>query len=102
MVGEWSRLMGTGKAHLTDHSLTSVQGEAGTSSLVCICSWWPILGLGGPEIGAGSLLAMPNNCGLTYAFSQSLGVGSIHVAILPSCHNMTPNHYNCRNMNIVG
>ena len=31
-----------------------------------------------------------------------LWVGSIPGAILPSCHNMKPNRYNCINMNIVG
>ena len=33
---------------------------------------------------------------------EVLWVGSIPVAILPPCHNMKLNHYNCINMNIVG
>ena len=32
---------------------------------------------------------------------EVLRVGSIPVEILPSCHNMKPNHYNCVNMNMV-
>ena len=32
----------------------------------------------------------------------SIVVGSISVAILPSCQDMIPLHYNCINMNIVG
>ena len=33
---------------------------------------------------------------------EVLWIGSTLVAILPSCHNMKANHYNCINMNIVG
>ena len=33
---------------------------------------------------------------------EVVGVGSIHVAILPSCQYMNVLHHNCIDMNIVG
>ena len=33
---------------------------------------------------------------------EVLGVGSIHVAILPSCQYMSMLHHKCIDMNIVG